>query len=108
MHTNEDFWMSEKIGPRTKKFCRNHPQMRQLFLCPTCHETLTAEGNDEDDCPKFCQCEELELYTHGATCGVVDGCDNHYREQLIIMENSDKDKVTTATDNSWDHGGINE
>jgi len=24
------------------------------------------------------------------------------------MEDSDKDKVTTATDNSWDHGGINE
>jgi len=24
------------------------------------------------------------------------------------MKETDKDKVTIATDNSWDHGGINE
>ena len=92
--------MSEKIGPRTKKFCRNHPQMRQLFLCSTCHETLTAEGNDKDDCPKFCQCEELELYTHGATCGVVDGCDNHYREQL--MKKNYRVKINEIHISTWD------
>jgi len=47
-----------KYGKKTKKFCLDHPQQRQLMLCPTCHETVCKEGSKEDDCPKYCECDE--------------------------------------------------
>ena len=47
-----------KYGPKTKAFCLDYPQMRQLLLCPTCHETNHKEGNKRDDCPKYCECDE--------------------------------------------------
>jgi hypothetical protein len=49
--------MKTKFGPLTKKFCQDHPQMRHLFLCPTCNETAAKEGSAEDDCPKYCECD---------------------------------------------------
>ena len=45
-----------KFGPKTKGFCLADPQFRLLKLCPKCNETVTKEGSEKDDCPKFCEC----------------------------------------------------